>query len=247
MNDDDLITVLREQRDKVPMTVPVEQIVRRSRELRARRLIPGSAGVLAVAVGVAIALTVVAPAGHPASYQPDHRAGHQPAVELAAWTVTKLANGRISVTIRELKDPAGLQRRLRADGVPASVTFAQHEDPACRPYPGGTPRHDPIGTSRPVVGTQLLDRVFPKPYHGVRPSTRLPASARTGWKPFTSVPRGAGGPPRLSPNVALIVIDPSALPSRAGVQIASLNGDQHRFSSVVFPTVVYASPECTGS
>ena len=32
-------------------------------------------------------------------------------------------DGTIYVTINELKDPAGLQSTLRADGVPASVTF----------------------------------------------------------------------------------------------------------------------------
>jgi hypothetical protein len=42
---------------------------------------------------------------------------------LAAWTVTKQADGDVRVTIRELlnPDPAGLQAALRADGVPAAV------------------------------------------------------------------------------------------------------------------------------
>jgi hypothetical protein len=245
MNDDDLISVLREQRDKVPMTIPVEQIVRRSRAVRARRLIPGGTGVLAVAAGVAFAMTVLAPAGHPAGHQPGQHAGHQPAVRLAAWTVRTLADGHISVTIRELRDPAGLQRRLRADGVPASVTFVQQQDPACRPYPGGSPRH-PSKTSWPMAGTKLLDRVFPKPYRGLRLGARLPASARHGWRAFSRVTRG-GGPPRPAPNIALIVIDPSALPRHAGVQIASFNGGQPGTAGVTFPTVVYASPRCTGS
>ena len=40
MNDDELITTLREQRDKVPMNTPVEQIISRGRAVRARRRVP---------------------------------------------------------------------------------------------------------------------------------------------------------------------------------------------------------------
>ena len=40
MNDYELITVLREQRGTVPMTVPVEQIISRGRAVRARRRVP---------------------------------------------------------------------------------------------------------------------------------------------------------------------------------------------------------------
>ena len=57
-------------------------------------------------------------------------------MHLPAWTVTKLSGGDISVTIRELKDPAGLQGMLPTDGVPASVTFADQLNRACGPTPG---------------------------------------------------------------------------------------------------------------
>ena len=40
MNDNELITVLREQRGKVPMDTPVEQVIRRGRAVRARRRVP---------------------------------------------------------------------------------------------------------------------------------------------------------------------------------------------------------------
>jgi hypothetical protein len=54
-------------------------------------------------------------------------ASHQPSppvhAQLAAWTVVKQADGTVLVKIREFRDPAGLQRKLRADGIPASVTF----------------------------------------------------------------------------------------------------------------------------
>jgi len=43
------------------------------------------------------------------------------------------------------------------------------------------------------------------------------------------------------------VIDPSALPGNAGVQIASVYGGQRGVQAVDMPTVVYASSRCTGS
>lgn len=112
MNDDELLTKVREQRTKVPMTVPVEQVIRRGRAVRARRRVSSLAVVAAAAVAVAALLL---PSNHPS--------GHKLGIQLAAWTVVKHPDGIVDVTIRELRDPAGLQRELRADGVPASVIF----------------------------------------------------------------------------------------------------------------------------
>jgi hypothetical protein len=127
MTDDDLITLVREQRSNVQMDTPVEQIVGRGRALRARRRLPGvAAGALAVAAAAVLAVTALQPAGH--------QAGPQPPIHLTAWTVTKQANGTIKVTVRQLRDPQGLQRTLRADGVPASVTFGGYPR-ACQRYP----------------------------------------------------------------------------------------------------------------
>ena len=106
------------------MTTPVEQVISRGRTVRARRRIRRLAGAVAAVAAAAVALTVLLPAGH------------QPADQLAAWTVARQANGTINVTIRELRDAAGLQSTLRADGVPASVTFGSEPNPACREYPG---------------------------------------------------------------------------------------------------------------
>jgi hypothetical protein len=136
MNDNELIAVVREQRNKVHMTTPVEQIINRGYTVRARRRIPGLAGVLAVVAAAAFAV-IALPASHPAS--------HQPGVQLAAWTVVKQADGTVSVTIRELRDPAGLQSRLRADGVPASVNFSGHRNLSCQRY---------------TAGIALINRVF---------------------------------------------------------------------------------------
>lgn len=128
MNDDELITAVREPFTAVHSTTPVEQIVSRSRAIRARRRIPGAAAALAVAAGTALAVTALLPSGH------------QPGAQPAAWTVVKQADGNIQVTIHELRDPAALQRTLRADGVPVSVTFTGQSNPACQPRNiGGSP------------------------------------------------------------------------------------------------------------
>jgi hypothetical protein len=111
MNDDDLITLVRRQRDQLPMDVPVELITRRGRAVRARRRVPAlAAGALASAAAATLAVTTLT-AGPAAA----------PHAQLAAWTVSKHADGDVYVTVRELRDPAGLQRTLRADGVPATV------------------------------------------------------------------------------------------------------------------------------
>jgi hypothetical protein len=109
MNDDELLTRVREQRTSIAMTVPVEQVIRRGGVVRARRRASGLAS-LAAAMFAAIALL---PSSHPS------RQG----IQLAAWTVVKHTDGTVRVTIRELRDPAGLQSKLRADGVPVSVIF----------------------------------------------------------------------------------------------------------------------------
>jgi hypothetical protein len=125
MNDDELITALRESFTDVHATTPVERIVNSSHAMRARRRIPRMAAVLVLAGGAALAVTAVLPASH------------QSAAQLAAWTVVKRADGTVYVTINQLRDPAGLQSTLRADGVPASVTFFGQENGACWRYTEG--------------------------------------------------------------------------------------------------------------
>jgi hypothetical protein len=128
MNDTELITAVRESVADVHTTTPVEQIASRGRAVRARRRIASLTAALGVAAAAAVAVTALLPGGHPAS--------HQPGAQLTAWTVVKQPNGDVSVTIHELFYPAGLERKLRAAGVPASVSFdARHRyPPGCRGY-----------------------------------------------------------------------------------------------------------------
>ena len=78
-------------------------------------------GVAAATAAAVVALALIP--GSPAA--PGHRGG-QGGTTLAAWTVIKERHGLIKVTIRELRDPAGLQRTLRAAGVLANVRFTHH-------------------------------------------------------------------------------------------------------------------------
>jgi hypothetical protein len=230
ISDTDVLSAARDSLSGIPVAGPpdLEMIMARGRARRhRRRLIPGVTGTLAVAAGAALAVTTLAPSSHRATPP----AGPQPAAHLAAWTVTELVGGNVSVTIRQLTDPAGLQSALRADGVPASVTFAGQLNPACRPYPGGTVPWPP------QPPTPLLRQVFPKPY-GILPPSALPSP---GW----SQAPGHGSPPPAipAPGRTVIVIARSALPGHAGVQIAATPGA--RWIGPV--RVVYASPQCTSS
>jgi hypothetical protein len=173
MNDEDLITAMRESFTGVHSTTPLEQIVSRSHAGRARRRIPVLAAGLAVVAGAAVAVTVLLPAGH------------QPRVQLAAWTVVKQADGTVTVTLRELRDPAGLQRRLRADGVPASVTFSGQLPRSCHRYPVGTARMDGVFTAR-LEGSFPVMVIHPSALpHGAGVAINPPAQA-----PITKVAIG---------------------------------------------------------
>ena len=208
MNDDDLITAVRESFTDVHSATPAGQIVKRGRAVRARRRVPGVAAAVGAAAAVAVAVSLALPASHPAS---------SPGVQLAAWTVTRQADGNIKVTFREATDAAGLQRTLRADGVPVSVTFTGRQNPACQPY------------SLPA------DQSF-WPY-GPKPG---PVSALGLGSGFTkpNLKNAYTTPPDELP---ALVIDPSALPSGAGLEIFT-PGNQG-----LQVMLVHASPQCTGS
>ncbi len=105
----------------------VARTCERHRQRTRHKLTALATGTATVAAGAAVAVTALIPASQPAS--------RRPGAQLAAWTVVKQADGNIYVTIRQFRDPAGLQARLRADGVPASVTFTGQKNPACQPYP----------------------------------------------------------------------------------------------------------------
>lgn len=139
MNDSELSTMVRESVAEVHSATPVAQIISRGRAVRARRCIPGVAGGLALAAGTALAVAALVPSGHqgllPSGHPGLRGSGHSANARLAAWTVAKQSNGDIDITINQLKNPAGLQSTLRADGLPANVTFSGSGlSASCQPY-----------------------------------------------------------------------------------------------------------------
>jgi hypothetical protein len=229
MNDDELITVLREQCGRVPMTTPVEQIISRGRVVRARRQVPRAAATLGVAGAAAFAVGVALPASHPAAGHPTagHPAASQPGrshparlpdVRLAAWTVTRQAGGIIKVTFREAADAAGLQATLRADGVPVSVGFAGRPNPACRAYTFNGSASTPPG----------------QPFRG-------PLSGLLNGFSFLPNPKSAYTSPYA------LIINPAKLPSGAGLQIFAAGSPGSADNLQLTVDLVHASPQCTGS
>ena len=215
MNDNDLITMVRESFTDIRSATPVEQIQRHGRTVRARRRIPLLTGAAAAAAGAVLAVTTLLPGTH----QPSPRPSAAPTAQLAAWTVARQPDGTIRVTIRELQNPAELQRRLRADGVTASVTLTGQENPACRPYPASAALQKRI--------LSVTFDIIPLPHQGPPPSTSPPQ-------------------PNL---VLVFHINPSALPPGAGLQLATsyIPVRPGLATSTIRHGLVYASPQCTGS
>jgi hypothetical protein len=238
MSEADVLRAAADSLSTIPMPSAPDMaaIITTGRARRRRRMtglsIAGTAAVTVAALGLSGAFGST-------SHQPSGSASHQPThparAQLVAWTVARLADGNISVTINQFKDPAGLQSTLRADGVPASVTFASQRNQACQPYPGGTvsPGSGPPWPLRPSA---LLKQVFPKPYQVLGPPPG------TGPARMVKSPGPSSAPP--SGDRTVIVIDPSALPRNAGVQLAS---DNATATDLLLPVVVYASAQCTGS
>jgi hypothetical protein len=211
MSDDDVLSAVSSSLSCIPMARPaqlgLEAVTARGRARQRRRRTSGLTAALAVVLAAGVATTMLLPVGHPSS-----SAGSSPSASarLAAWTVATRADGDIRITIRELRDPAGLQRTLRADGVPASVTFLGHPSAACRPL-----GFDP----------GLMAKIFPVTASGVRQHLH----------PGLNV--GTRGPQEM-------LIDPSAIPSGVGVQMAWIRVGRDFLGR---RDLVHASPQCTGS
>jgi hypothetical protein len=115
MNDEDLLTTVRDGFAAARMTTPAEAIADRGRSLRRRRHRARQAavgGVLALALGAGLGVSALT-AGAP---------GAARQVTLAAWTVSQHSDGSIGVTIRELRDLPALQARLAADGARVTIS-----------------------------------------------------------------------------------------------------------------------------
>jgi hypothetical protein len=141
---------------------------------RRRLARPALVGVAAAAVAAATALALVpgSPAGH---------RGGQGGVALAAWSVVKERHGLIKVTIRQLRDPAGLERTLRADGVPAHVRFVH------RFFQPSNSNEVPKGCLPPHLSSQAMAKVDEK----LIPNVTVPEADAAIIRP-SALPHGIG-------------------------------------------------------
>jgi hypothetical protein len=125
MDDNELMTAVRERFDPVRMRIPAETITARGRSLQFRRRGALAGGALAIALGAGLAVPALT-AG---------TAGSAEHATLAAWTVDHRSDGAIAVTIRELRDLPALQRAINTAGARVTITaqdrFPDGEKKAC--------------------------------------------------------------------------------------------------------------------
>jgi hypothetical protein len=132
MNDQELITAVRQSVHGVHMNVPAEQIVSRSRAIRAgghRRLAAGitaAAAAGAVVLGLGLSGALGSAAAHKTEALGSTTAhGKTGTIRTAAFTLTRNANGTDTLTINPqvLLDPSTLQDDLTQYGIAAKVTI----------------------------------------------------------------------------------------------------------------------------
>jgi len=195
MNDNELLTAVREQRNKIPMTVPVEQVISRGRRVRARRRVPVLAAALAVTAAVAVAVT---------SLLPGPRAGgglaaaHSLRTRLLA--AIDAARGDILMTQGQPSGPSqhggsaytltypwyprpGQQVRIHTLGLGADgKLFRDDESIFTMPAGHGTPAMNPIDGEADLTVTGTYIGIFPPrhawgEWHHLTLTLGLPADA----------------------------------------------------------------------
>jgi hypothetical protein len=193
MNDQELITAVRQSVRGVRMNVPAEQIVSRSRAIRAsghRRFATcltavAAAGSVMLGLGLSGALGA-APNGAPGTIRGTGTTHGTGAIRTAAFTLTRNADGTdtLTLTMGQMLDPAALQQALAQDGIQALVKIGIY----CWSSPAAP---DPAS-----IGV-LSVRLPVNPPHGMVPAPSGPA------------------PSELNQIAArtLTVINPAAVPS----------------------------------
>ena len=151
MNDEALREAIRGSFDDVRMRVPASTLAARGDQFRARRrMITVTTTAVTAAAAAAVVVTVTAQASAPhtpasatagSSSRATAASPASPAkpsrATLAAWSVTKMNNGALKITIREMRDPSGLQATLRADGARVVVTDSLASPAGCQEWKGG--------------------------------------------------------------------------------------------------------------
>jgi hypothetical protein len=164
MNDQELITSVRQSVHGVRMDVPEEQIVSRGRALRARGRRKLAVGVTACAAAGSVVLGLGLSGALGAA--PDAGTG---TIRTAAFTLTHNADGTDTLTLSmgQIGDPAVLQRALAKDGIRALVkvgaTCTSSPAPPSPVSLGVLSVRLPDGTPVPGPGSSRSARSYPIP------------------------------------------------------------------------------------
>jgi hypothetical protein len=191
MNDDELAAAVKESVRGAHLNIPAEQIVHRSRVLRARRRIPALAGGLTAAAAATAAAVLVLTSGPGIVAAQQGTAGHARTVVTTAWTVREDSDGTVTITLRQYANPAGLQRTLRADGINAIVRRAP---------------------SLTFLGRKPGPRTPLRPFTGCYFATTNDAPPRVQRAVVTIVQQDRREPGRWGMRIATFIIHPHAMP-----------------------------------
>jgi hypothetical protein len=212
MNDQELITAVRQSVHGVRMNVPAEQIISRSRAIRARGHRRLAACITAVAAAGSVVLGLglsgalgAAPNGRTGTIRTTAPARSTGTIRTAAFTLTSNANGTDTLTLsmNQMLDPAALQRALAHDGVPALVKTGT----SCSSNPAA-----PDPTSIGVLSVQLPD------------GTPVPGPVR---------PAPPGDLNRILPD-AVTVINPAKLPTGTELFFGYFNSDHLLLAGLIY-------------
>lgn len=192
MDDNDLLAAVREDFAGVRMNTEAGAILADGDSLRHRRHRRRAYGAAATALCAAAAISVAAltPGSSGTSGSSN--------VQLTAWTVQKQPDGTVDVTIREVLNFAGLQRKLNAEGVPAVVYADEQNPPGCvntkasadmsavlETGPGSDNAFFIIHPAAIPSGSELLLDVF---------RGTVPRGPVSGWRPSASRARRVSRP-----------------------------------------------------
>lgn len=156
---------------------PAGATARRGLRAWRRMAVISGAAVIAGAAVLAAAALAGGGAGRPAP-----SGTHGPAAALAAWSVVKGPNQTVTILIRQLRDPAGMQRTLRADGVPATVAFQGGMLSDTPPLPRGCQNPPMSDEANANLQAKILG-----PVPGPNPSTKVALIIHT-----AEIPKGIG-------------------------------------------------------
>jgi hypothetical protein len=177
MNDADVLTAVKASYAGIHMDVPLDVIVRRGGRLRARRRLPGLAGAAGAVTALALAVAALVPGSARA---PGGSTGTE---RLAAWTVVSQPGGSVKVTLQwpHIRDLAGLQDKLRSDGIPARVAHIGYLRP-----PLTVPGCHVFGDWEPGgISYTRWHKIFYGPHTGQQ-------SNHAFWVYRSAIPRGLG-------------------------------------------------------